>query len=190
MAVRLFVGNLAYDVTEAELREFFTAVGSTPFVRIPTDRETGRSRGFAFVEFGDDAHAQEAINRFNQQLFKGRPLAINEARPREERTGPRPAPSLRPSWSDGPPMGDRPPDQAQPRRVFGPDAPPRGKRRPGSYAPKGGRTPKPAVRERPRDRISTRELDLDEIRDEQGGDEVAFWEQDAPADGQEQEKEK
>jgi len=77
MSVRLFVGNLAYDVTEADLKELFSAVGSAPSVRIPTDRETGKSRGFAFVEFGSPAEAEEAIRRFQQQLFKGRPLVVN-----------------------------------------------------------------------------------------------------------------
>ena len=72
MPVRLFVGNLSYDATEAELREHFGSVGPVTYCYLPTDRETGRQRGFAFVEFGDDAHAQEAISRLNNQTFRGR----------------------------------------------------------------------------------------------------------------------
>ncbi|MHB8766406.1 MAG: RNA recognition motif domain-containing protein, partial [Deferrisomatales bacterium] len=83
MSVRLFVGNLPYDVTEAELSALFSAVTAPSYVRVPTDRETGKPRGFAFVEFHERAQAEEAIRRFHQQVFKGRPLAVNEARPRE-----------------------------------------------------------------------------------------------------------
>ena len=88
MSVRIFVGNLAYDVTEAELREFFSAVGTPLSVRVLTDRETGKPRGFAFVEFSDAAQAEESVRRFHEQVFKGRPLVVNEARPREEGAGP------------------------------------------------------------------------------------------------------
>ena len=99
MPVRLFVGNLPYNVTEAELREHFSAVGPLSYLSLPTDRESGQLRGFAFVEFNDRAQAEEAIRRFNNQLFKGRPLAVNEARPREDRppssTGP-PTPTTSP----------------------------------------------------------------------------------------------
>ena len=105
MAVRLFVGNLPYNTTEAELREHLSAVGPPSNVYLPTDRETGKPRGFAFVEFNDNAQAQEAIRRFNNQLFKGRPITINEARAREDRpprTGPPPRPfSPRPDPSPG-----------------------------------------------------------------------------------------
>lgn len=83
MPVRLFVGNLPYDTTEAELREYFSAVGTLSFAQVAMDRETGRARGFAFIEFVDAAQAEEAIRRFNNQPFKNRPLAINEARPRD-----------------------------------------------------------------------------------------------------------
>jgi RNA recognition motif-containing protein len=89
MSVRVFVGNLAYDVTEAELKEFFAPAGAPLSVRMPTDRETGKPRGFAFVEFSEAAQADEAVRRFHQQVFKGRPLVVNEARPREEGAGPR-----------------------------------------------------------------------------------------------------
>jgi RNA recognition motif-containing protein len=79
MPVRLFVGNLSYDATEAELREHFGTIGPVTYCYLPTDRETGRPRGFAFVEYGDDKHAQDAIARLNNQAFRGRPLAVKEA---------------------------------------------------------------------------------------------------------------
>src|SRR5262245_50440433 len=85
MPVRLFVGNLPYDATEEEIRSHFSRAGSVLNVFIPVDRETGRKRGFAFVEFSDSAVAQEAIRLFHSQPFKGRPLAVNEARARESR---------------------------------------------------------------------------------------------------------
>lgn len=96
MAVRLFVGNMPYGATEADLRAHFSGVGEPSQIVIPVDRETGRPRGFAFVEFLDRAVAEEAVNRFNQQPFMGRSLSVSEARPREERgpggfSGPRPA---------------------------------------------------------------------------------------------------
>ena len=92
MAVRLFVGNLAYNTTEADLRAYFGGVAPPSQVVLPVDRETGRPRGFAFVEFQDRAHAENAIQRFNGQVFNGRPLAVSEARAREDRGpgGPRP----------------------------------------------------------------------------------------------------
>lgn len=83
MAVRLFVGNMPYGATEADLRAHFSGVGEPSQIVIPVDRETGRPRGFAFVEFLDRALAEEAINRFNQQPFMGRTLSVSEARPRE-----------------------------------------------------------------------------------------------------------
>src|SRR5579884_1527547 len=102
MSVRLFVGNLPYDATEDEIRAHFATAGNLASVFIPVDRETGRKRGFAFVEFIDGAAAQEAIRLFNNQPFKGRSLAVNEARAKE--AGPRPAPGgggFRPSPGGG-----------------------------------------------------------------------------------------
>ena len=145
MAVRLFVGNLAYSTTEADLRTYFGAVAPPSQVVLPVDRETGRPRGFAFVEFIDRAHAEQAIQRFNGQVFNGRPLAVSEARAREDRgpggprpggySGPRPGGfSPRPTGSFG--GGPRPFDPggapAAParNRNFGPDAKPQ--RGPGS----------------------------------------------------------
>jgi cold-inducible RNA-binding protein len=85
VAVRLFVGNMPYGATEAELRAHFSSVGEPSQIVIPVDRETGRPRGFAFVEFQARDHAEAAIARFNQQPFMGRSLSVSEARPREER---------------------------------------------------------------------------------------------------------
>src|SRR5215510_11939502 len=92
MPVRLFIGNLPYSATEAELREHLSSVGDPLSIVLPVDRETGRPRGFAFVDYAERAVAEEAIRKFDQTLFKGRGLAVSEARPREERGpgGPRP----------------------------------------------------------------------------------------------------
>jgi len=83
----LFVGNLPFTATEDELRGLFSAFGEVQQVRIMTDRDTGRSRGFAFVEMPDDEAAAKAINDLNGKDFNGRPLTINEARPKPERRG-------------------------------------------------------------------------------------------------------
>src|SRR5215467_9968780 len=118
MSVRLFVGNLPYDATEDEIRQHFSTVGNLSYVSIPLDRETGRKRGFAFVEFADAQQAQEAIRQFNNQPFKGRALAVNEARARE--AGPRPA-GPRPVGGGGfrPSFNPRP--SAPPMRAPAPD---------------------------------------------------------------------
>src|SRR4051812_49849496 len=92
MSVRLFIGNLPYSATEAELRDHLSTVGVPSSVVLPVDRETGRPRGFAFVDYADRAVAESAISRFDQQPFKGRPLAVSEARPREERPAGAPRP--------------------------------------------------------------------------------------------------
>ena len=83
----IYVGNLAFSVTEAELRSAFEEYGSVASVNIITDRETGRSRGFAFVEMPDNDEAQNAINGMNGSELGGRDLSVNEARPKPGRTG-------------------------------------------------------------------------------------------------------
>jgi cold-inducible RNA-binding protein len=83
----LFVGNLPFTATEDELRGMFSAFGEVQQVRIMTDRDTGRSRGFAFVEIADDEAAAKAIADLNGKDFGGRQLTINEARPKPERKG-------------------------------------------------------------------------------------------------------
>ncbi len=105
VSVRLFIGNLPYSATEPDLREHLSSVGAPAQIVLPTDRETGRPRGFAFVDYADREVAEEAIRRFNQQPFKGRPLAVSEARPREDRpAGPRPGGFSGPR-PGGPPSG-------------------------------------------------------------------------------------
>src|SRR6188472_2812445 len=89
LAVRLFIGNLPYGASEADLRAHFAAVAEPSPVAMPVDRETGRPRGFAFVEFAERTVAEEVIRKFDSQPFQGRPLAVSEARAREDRP-PRP----------------------------------------------------------------------------------------------------
>ena len=175
VSVRLFIGNLPYTATEAELRDHLSSVGDPAQVVLPTDRETGRPRGFAFVDYADRAVAEEAIRRFNQQPFKGRPLAVSEARPREERpagprpggfSGPRPGggpggggfSAPRPGGFSGPRPGgfggSRPTDQTVPpsrSRNFGPDAPPKNKRKP--QRKDSDRGPRGPIKERPVGRL-------------------------------------
>ncbi len=99
MPARLFVGNLSYDVTETELKELFSSVGSVSSVYLPLDRTSGKPRGFAFVEFADPEQGEEAIRTLNNQVLKGRPLTVKEALERGQRPQPRPARSeeFRPS---------------------------------------------------------------------------------------------
>ena len=86
--MNIYIGNMAYTSTEDELRELFEAHGTVTSVRIITDRETGRPRGFGFVEMEDADEARKAIEELNQQDLGGRALVVNEARPKRER-GPR-----------------------------------------------------------------------------------------------------
>lgn len=85
MAVRLFIGNLPYGASEADLRAHFAAVAEPTHIVMPVDRETGRPRGFAFVEFAERTVAEQVIDKFNAQPFQGRNLAVSEARAREDR---------------------------------------------------------------------------------------------------------
>lgn len=165
MSVRLFIGNLPYSATEPDLREHLSSVGAPAQIVLPTDRETGRPRGFAFVDYTDREVAEEAIRRFNQQPFKGRPLAVSEARPREDRPpGPRPGgfsgprPGGAPSGFSGPRPGGYSPRPAEGggapgsrSRNFGPDAPPKNKRKPPRKD--SDRGPKGPIKERPVSRI-------------------------------------
>lgn len=178
MPVRLFIGNLPYTATEAELREHLSSVGVPTSVVLPVDRETGRPRGFAFVDYADRAVAEEAIRKFDQAPFKGRGLAVSEARPREERgpggpprpggfvprppggpggfSGPRPGggPSgyaPRPGGFGGPRPGgfgggSAGGDAPRGTKNFGPDAPPKHKRKPQG---KERDKPKGPIKQRP-----------------------------------------
>src|SRR5713101_6672618 len=136
MAVRLFVGNLPYDVTAAELRAHFAAIGPLAYLSLATDRDTGKPRGFAFVEFSARADAEDAMRRLNDQAFKGRALVVNEARARDAHAPP----------SAPRPTAPRPPVAADTRpeagRDFGPDAAPRRRRPLAKRAAKAARGPK------------------------------------------------
>jgi len=139
LGVRLFVGNLSYSTTEADLRTYFAAVAPPSQIVLPVDRDTGRPRGFAFVEFPERADAEAAIQRFNGQVLNGRPLAVSEARAREDRgpgggggyrpagpPGPRPSGGFapRPPSFGGPRPFEAPPGGPPRNRNFGPDAKP------------------------------------------------------------------
>ena len=163
MPVRLFVGNLTYDATEAELREFVSAAGTPVSVRILTDRETGKSRGFGFIEWSDTAEAEEAIRRLDQQVFKGRPLVVNAARAKEQGTG---------FSASGPGPRDRVLRPDQPARSFGPNAPPRGVRKPVGRGAKGERKPKGPIPERSGGQFFTE--GADEVPGE-AVDDTPFW---------------
>lgn len=141
MSVRLFVGNLPYSATEADIRQHFAAVGEPIQVVVPTDRETGRPRGFAFVDYDDRGVAEKAIQQLHGQPFKGRPLSVSEARPREARPpmgaggGFAPRPPMggapRPPMGGGPPSADGGPYRQSrgsgDNRNFGPNKPPKGR---------------------------------------------------------------
>jgi RNA recognition motif-containing protein len=191
----LFIGNLPYTATEADLRDHLSSVGEPAQVVLPTDRETGRPRGFAFVDYVDRGVAEEAIRRFNQQPFKGRPLAVSEARPREDR----PAGAPRPGGFAGPrpggPSGPRPggpggfggprpggPGGFTPRpadsggggsrnRNFGPDAPPKNKRKPPRKD--SDRGPKGPIKERPVGRLYDADEDWRTDEDDVEIDDIA-----------------
>ena len=85
----LFVGNLSFQTTESDLATLFQGFGQVTRVHIPTDRQTGRARGFAFVEMPNDEEASKAVAGLDGKEFGGRSLNVNEARPRPERTAPR-----------------------------------------------------------------------------------------------------
>jgi cold-inducible RNA-binding protein len=188
VSVRLFIGNLPYAASEAELREHLSSVGQPTQIVLPVDRETGRPRGFAFVDYADRAVAEAAISRFDQQPFKGRPLAVSEARPREDRPPGAPRPGGYSSPRPGGPGGGgggfsprpggyspRPTDSGAPsgprNRNFGPDAPPKNKRKPPR---KDERGPKGPIKERPVSRLYENDEDWrDEKKDEVELDDIA-----------------
>jgi len=82
VSMKLYVGNLPYQTSEEDLRTLFSQYGNVESVAVITDRETGRSKGFGFVEFGDDTEARNAISALSGQEFGGRALTVNEARPK------------------------------------------------------------------------------------------------------------
>ena len=87
MSNKLYVGNLSFRVTSEDLQEHFAAAGAVESANVVYDRETGRSRGFGFVEMADEEAANSAIAQFNGQEYDGRNMVVNEARPREDRGG-------------------------------------------------------------------------------------------------------
>ena len=87
MGKKLYVGNLPFSTTEETLSDKFSQIGTVDSAKLITDRETGRSKGFGFVEMSNDDEAQEAIEKFDGQDFDGRNIKVNEAKPREPRSG-------------------------------------------------------------------------------------------------------
>jgi RNA recognition motif-containing protein len=87
MSIKLYVGNLSYNTSSEDLRELFAAAGTVDSASVVEDRDTGRSRGFGFVEMATKEEAEAAIAQFNGKPFGGRNLTVNEARPREDRGG-------------------------------------------------------------------------------------------------------
>jgi RNA recognition motif-containing protein len=190
VGVRLFVGNLDYSVNEMELREYFGSVGQPNQVALPVDRETGRPRGFAFVEFADRAVAEEVIRRFNGQPLKGRPLAISEAREREQRPySPRPpGPGGGGYGGGGGGFGGGGGGGGSSYGGGGgggfgggggPSGPPRAPRAPDFGGDEGrGRRPAPKTKAKPergpkgpiRERVHGRVLDIDDAGDDDGND--------------------
>jgi cold-inducible RNA-binding protein len=181
LAVRLFIGNLPYGATEADLRAHFAAVAEPSHVVMPVDRETGRPRGFAFVEFTERPVAEEVIRKFDAQPFQGRTLAVSEARAREDRPPPRPgggfaprppgpgggAGGFRPGGGGcsprpgGPPGGAPPGPGGRDRSAnFGPPAPPRRLR--GKKGSQQDNRPRGPIKERTGGRIYA----VDDLEDE------------------------
>ena len=87
MAKKLYVGNLSYGTTDSDLRSLFEEFGSVESAQVIIDRDSGRSKGFGFVEMDNDQEAQAAINALNGKDVDGRAITVNEARPREDRGG-------------------------------------------------------------------------------------------------------
>ena len=87
MGNKLYVGNLAYSIRDEDLQQAFAQYGTVTSAKVMMDRDTGRSKGFGFVEMATDAEAQAGINGMNGQALEGRAVVVNEARPREERPG-------------------------------------------------------------------------------------------------------
>jgi RNA recognition motif-containing protein len=87
METKLYVGNMSYDTSDADLRTLFGEAGTVETVDVIKDRDSGRPKGFAFITMGTQAEAEKAISMFNGKIVNDRPLTVNLARPREERSG-------------------------------------------------------------------------------------------------------
>lgn len=193
MSVRLFVGNLPYQATEAELREHFSTAGPVSYLSVPTDRETGQPRGFAFVEFNDRGQAEDAIRQFNNQPFKGRPIAVSEARAREDRPlGGRsnraflPRPSSLPGQSAvdqeaGPNVASPQTPATKRSRTFGPDASAHSHRYKGQGGPRPERAPKGPMREMVRGQFFGDDEHEDDSYDDQAADDLLDGDDDLDA---------
>ena len=187
--VRLFVGNLPYQATEDDLRSHFALVGQPTQIVRPLDRETGRARGFAFVEYAERAPAEEAIKKFDGQLFMGRPLAVSEARAREAGGPPRPSGGFggppRPGgfsgggggFSSGPRPGgyggDGPGGGGARQQNFGPPAPPKDKKKPFAKKEEKPRGPIPT-------KFTGRMYDLDDSEEDAVDATPDFMKKDEP----------
>jgi RNA recognition motif-containing protein len=155
-------------------RQRWAAAGTLTSVYLPTDRETGKPRGFAFLEFGESAGAQQAIARFNNQPFKGRPIAVSEARARDDRSqGSPPArPQARPSYAS---VGFEPPPPPSPAggRNFGPDAPPRRNRKSPKSAARAEHKPRGPIKEKPGGQVFFDADDVDSSSEDFEGENFA-----------------
>jgi RNA recognition motif-containing protein len=206
----LFIGNLPYSATEADLRAHFATIAEPSHVVMPVDRETGRPRGFAFVEFVERANAEAVIRKFDAQPFQGRNLAVSEARPREDRGprppgqggfapreggfgGPRPGggfggPRPAPGGGFGPRPGPGGPPGSRDRSAnFGPPAPP--KRLRGKKGAQQEHKPRGPIKERTGGRIyavddleDDSSVDIDDIATAAPTDDDADVATPAPAD--------
>jgi RNA recognition motif-containing protein len=87
MGKKLYVGNLPFSATDANLQEIFSQAGKVESAKVIMDRDSGRSKGFGFVEMSSDAEAQDAISKFNGADYQGRPMTVNEAKPMAPREG-------------------------------------------------------------------------------------------------------
>lgn len=171
MSVRLFIGNLPYSATDADLRTLFSEVAAPVQVVLPTDRETGRPRGFAFVDFAEREAAEKVIEKFNGAPLQGRPIAVSEARAREDRPAGAPRPggygAPRPGGYGAPPgagggYSPRPgggsggPRPFTPRDPTGGMAPPDNRRqraKPNPRTQKYEKGPRGPIKERPVSRL-------------------------------------
>ena len=178
MGKRLFVGNLAYDATEAQIKEPFAAVGKVVSVRMIMDRESGRFKGFAFVEMSTDAEATTAITQCNNKEVSGRRMIVSEARPMGEKPvgGPRPAGfAPRPGGpgggfsrpGGGPPPG--PPSGLGASRDFGGGG--RGRRIKPEWEKRKDEREREAAEERRRGEKERRSAKFEVEPDDDGGDE-------------------
>src|SRR6185503_2524403 len=195
VAVRLFIGNLPYGASEQDLRAHFRPIAEPTHVVMPVDRETGRPRGFAFVEFAERPVAEQVIEKFNAQPFMGRNLAVSEARAREDRPpGPRPPGGgfggPRPGGGFG---GPRPGGAGGARdrsANFGPPAPP--KRLRGKKSSQQEHKPRGPIKERSGGRIYAVDdledddsVEVDNVATSEPDDEVDEKKADADTDTEE-----